>query len=95
MGGEVVKGGYKMSAINVDPFKLEVSFKLLVANPQVVRIEVLNSREERMLLLQDAMMEGDVMKPYKFDARFMPTGNYLIRVQGEGFSGEGRFILLN
>ena len=95
LGGEVVKGGYKMSAINVDPFKLEVSFKLLVANPQVVRIEVLNSREERMLLLQDAMMEGDVMKPYKFDARFMPTGNYLIRVQGEGFSGEGRFILLN
>jgi hypothetical protein len=79
----------------VDPFKLEVSFKLLVANPQVVRIEVLNEKNERVLLLQDAMMEGDVHKPYTFNARFLPTGNYKISVQGQGFSGEGRFILLN
>lgn len=95
VGGELFVGGYKMSPVDVDPFTLQVSFSLMVANPQNVTIEVYNEAGRRVLLIYDAQMEGEKLTPFQFSAKDLETGNYKILVRGEVFKGDENFVLLN
>jgi hypothetical protein len=95
VGGDVIPGGYRMSPIQIDPVSLTVSFTLMVAAPQIVRVEVYNEQGNRVLLISDTKVAGEQVVPYKFDARTLETGNYRIQVTGEAFQGQETFVLLN
>jgi hypothetical protein len=95
VGGDVVPGGYRMSPVDVDPYALQVSFSLLIANPQVVKVEVFNEQGRRVLLVYEQQMEGEKLTPFQFNAKDLETGVYTIKVQGEAFKGEEKFVLLN
>lgn len=95
VGGDIVPGGYKMSSVEVDPFSLQVSFTLLVASPQVVAVEVFDEQGRRVMLLHEGHLDGDKLIPFQFSARDLRTGNYLIKITGEAFKGEGSFVILN
>jgi hypothetical protein len=59
VGGELFVGGFKLSPVDVDPFSLQVSFSLMVANPQNVTVEVYNEAGRRVLLIHDGQLEGE------------------------------------
>ena len=95
VGGEVIPGGFRMSEVQVDPFSLQVSFSLLVANPQIVKIEVYNEQGRRVMLVNDQHMDAEKLTQYQFNAKDLETGSYKIKIKGEAFSGEKDFVLLN
>jgi len=95
VGGELIPGGYRMSEIKVDPVTLQVNFSILVANPQVVRVEVYNEQGKRVLLIHEQQMPGETETPFQFSAKEMETGTYKILVSGEAFQGSKSFVLLN
>jgi len=95
VGGDIIPGGFKLSPVDVDPVTLQVSFSLLIANPQVVRVELYNEQGRRVMLLFEQQLEGEKLTPFQFSAKDLETGSYKILVTGEAFHGDQTFVLLN
>jgi len=95
VGGEVIPGGYRMSPVEIDPITVQASFTLLIANPQIVRVEVYNEQGKRVLLLSEKQMEGEKLTTFQFSGRTLETGTYKVLVTGEVFRGTQNFVLLN
>jgi len=95
VGGDIIPGGYRMSPVEIDPVTLNVTFTLMVAAPQVVRVEVFNEQGNRVLLISDQGVDGEKVVSYHFDGHRLETGNYRILVTGEAFQGQETFVLLN
>ncbi|MFQ5569712.1 MAG: T9SS type A sorting domain-containing protein [Rhodothermales bacterium] len=88
-----VPGAYHWSASYPNPFYSETAFSLGVARAQRVRVAVYNLLGQRVVLLHDGVLPAETARPFVFDAGDLPSGVYLIHVQGEHFAA-GRPVTL-
>lgn len=91
---EGLPGNYLGSRSYPNPFAGRTSVDLTVAQAQDVTIEVYNVLGQRVATLFEGAMQANVLQTFVFDASGLPSGTYLIRVDGETFNDTHRITLL-
>ncbi len=95
VGGDAMDGGYTLSKVNIDIYNLDCDFDLTVGYPQFVQIEILNEFGKRMLTVAARELAGEKKTNFKFKAKAFPTGKYILKINGEAFTAEQKFYILN
>ena len=95
VSGDVMEGGYTLTKVHIDIYSLECDFDLTVGYPQFVQIEIVNEFGRRMLMVAARELAGEKTTHFKFKAHEFPTGKYTLKVNGEAFSAEQKFYILN
>jgi hypothetical protein len=95
VSGDVMEGGYTLTKVHIDIYSLECDFDLTVGYPQFVQIEIVNEFGRRMLMVAARELAGEKKTHFKFKAHEFPTGKYTLKVNGEAFSAEQKFYILN
>lgn len=85
---------FALSAAYPNPFNPRTQFSLQVGQAQRVRVEVYDLLGRRVQALYDGTMAAQQQQRFVFDAAGLPSGLYLIRVQGVQFSALRRVLLL-
>lgn len=93
--GDMMDGGYTLSKVKVDIYSLDCEFDLTVGYPQFVQIEILNEFGKRMLTVAARELTGERKTNFKFKAKAFPTGKYILKINGEAFTAEQKFNILN
>ncbi|MEM8487204.1 MAG: choice-of-anchor B family protein [Bacteroidota bacterium] len=65
-----------------NPFNPTTLISVSVARTQQVRVEAYNYQGQRVAVLFDATLEGNVEESFRFEAGNLPSGAYLIRATG-------------
>ena len=95
VSGDAMEGGYTLTKVHIDIYSLECDFDLTVGYPQFVQIEIVNEFGRRMLMVAARELTGEKKTHFKFKAHEFPTGKYTLKVNGEAFSAEQKFYILN
>ncbi len=95
VSGDAMEGGYTLTKVHIDIYSLECDFDLTVGYPQFVQIEIVNEFGRRMLMVAARELAGEKKTHFKFKAHEFPTGKYTLKVNGEAFSAEQKFYILN
>lgn len=80
-----VPGDYFLGAAYPNPFNPQTTFEVAVAHGQAVTVAVYDLLGRRVTQLFDGRLEAGAAQRFTFEARDLPNGLYLIRVQGETF----------
>ncbi len=82
---------HSMSKIYPNPFNPEATFELTVSMRQQVVVEMYNMVGQHVLLIADSYFEADVPTKVRIDGRTVPSGAYIVTVNGATFS-ESRVV---
>lgn len=85
---------FTLSAAYPNPFNPLTQFDLTVDQPQNVRVAAYDLLGREVKMLFEGMMRAGQTQTVRFDAGFLPSGSYLVRVQGAHFSASRSVILL-
>jgi|GEM_PF-3517546 len=77
-----------------NPFNPRTTFKLAIPQEQHVSILVYNSLGQRVSVLHEGIMEANTTHTFRFGASHLPSGMYIIRIEGKSFSSNRKAILL-
>ena len=89
-----VPGTHALSELYPNPFNPQSSFTLAVAETQDVLINVVNLLGQHVATLHDGVLAANQERTFTFEAGQLPSGVYLIRIQGESFTDTRRVTLL-
>ena len=89
-----VPGTHALSELYPNPFNPQSSFTLAVAQTQDVLINVVNLLGQHVATLHDGVLTANQERTFTFDAGQLPSGVYLIHVEGESFTDTRRVTLL-
>ena len=89
-----VPGTHALSELYPNPFNPQSSFTLAVAETQDVLISVVNLLGQHVATLYDGVLTANQERTFTFEAGRLPSGVYLIRVEGESFTDTRRVTLL-
>jgi hypothetical protein len=85
---------YELSQVYPNPFNPQARVSLSVGQTQQVRVEVYDALGHRVGTLHEGMLAGQTTHEFTFQAGSLPSGMYLIRVQGETFTDTRMMTLL-
>ncbi len=86
---------FQLSNPYPNPFRRRARFDLEVAHTQHVTVEVYNLLGQRVAVLHDGVLGAyEERAPFTFAAGSLPSGLYLVRVQGERFTATRRVALV-
>ncbi|MEM8600530.1 MAG: T9SS type A sorting domain-containing protein [Bacteroidota bacterium] len=88
-----VAGTHTLSAAYPNPFADRATFSLAVAQEQPVEVAVFDALGRRVATLLDGTLPADQSRVLALDAADLPSGLYLIRIQGTTFSEVRRITL--
>lgn len=77
---------YHLSKPSPNPFRAKTSFSLSVFHAQRVAVRVYDLLGRLVADLHDGYLEADATRTFTFEAGALPSGLYLIRIQGERFA---------
>ena len=89
-----VPGTHSLSELYPNPFNPQSSFTLAVAETQDVLINVVNLLGQHVATLHDGVLAANQERTFTFEAGRLPSGVYLVRIQGESFTDSRRVTLL-
>ncbi|MEM8484843.1 MAG: malectin domain-containing carbohydrate-binding protein [Bacteroidota bacterium] len=89
-----VPGSHKLTAAYPNPFNPQTQFSLSVAATQQVRINVYNLLGQHVQTMYNGTMAAQQEQTFSFEAGTLPSGIYLIQVQGESFLETQQVTLL-
>lgn len=76
---------YELEAPHPNPFQSTISFSLMLAQSQPVRIVVYNVLGQRVKLLHDSRLAADRTHTFEIDGRALLSGAYFLHVRGDTF----------
>lgn len=82
-----------LSAPRPNPFTTSTTFALRVPTPGPARVEVFDLLGRRVATLHDGPLAGGAEHRFTFAARGLPSGLYVVRATGAGFSQARRVTL--
>ena len=85
---------YSLTPASPNPFTRQTAFRLGVAAAQHVRVDVYNMLGQRIARLYSDRLPAGAVRTLTFEAGGLPSGIYLIRVQGEDFVASRQVTLL-
>jgi len=85
---------YQLTPAYPNPFQATTTFTLVVAQSQLVRIELFNQLGQRVRLLYEGWLSGGAPHSFYIEAGELPSGVYLYRVQGATFTATRRVLLI-
>lgn len=85
---------YQLSPIHPNPFNPSASFKLSVQRGQTVSIDVYDLAGRLITSLFDGFIGDNTTQQFIWEASNVPSGTYIIRVQGEHFVQNQRATLI-
>ena len=85
---------YALTPASPNPFTHRTTFRLHVAEAQHVRAEVYNMLGQRVTQLYDGILPAGTAHMLTFEADGLPSGIYIIRVQGKAFTASRQVTLL-
>lgn len=85
---------YRLSPSYPNPFSTRTRFELVVSRSQRVTVEVYNALGQRVATLHEGRLEANKPRAFTWRASSLPSGLYLVRVAGEGFSATRRLVLI-
>ena len=88
-----VPGAYHLSKAYPNPFYPKTSFSLSVARGQRVEVAVYDLRGRRVARLYDGVLEAGTTRAVTFASGALPSGLYLIRIQGAYFAASQMVVL--
>lgn len=86
--------GYTLSAAYPNPFRARTRFQLSVDETQRVTVSVYNILGQRVRSLFSGLVESGQAQSFSFEARALPSGLYLYRVEGETFTATRRVTIV-
>ncbi len=87
--------GYALGEFYPNPFNPQGQFTLMVARDQQVQIGVYNVMGQLIDVLHNGLLTGQESYTFTFDAGSdLPSGTYLIRVQGASFTSTQKIMLV-
>jgi len=81
-----MSGLFQASRAYPNPFNPETNFSLTIAREQHVQVAVYDVLARRVALLHDGFFPAQTARSFVFDAGLLPSGLYVIHVQGEYFT---------
>ena len=87
-------GAYQLTATYPNPFNPETTFSLSVVRTQHVEVAVYNLLGQRVASLHEGVLEAGRTKELRFNADQLPSGLYVVRVQGEDFAASQTVTLM-
>ena len=85
---------YVLSEAYPNPFNPATTIELAVKESQAIRVDVFNVLGRRVATLFDAAMAAGQLERLHFQADGLPSGIYVVRVQGAQFTESRRVTLL-
>lgn len=89
-----IAGTHRLSASAPNPFRSQTRFTLAVAEPQHVRLTLLDAQGRRMRVVHDGALAAGAAYPFEVDGRGLPSGAYVVAVEGERFRDRLRVTLV-
>ena len=83
-----------LSAAFPNPFQQQTTFNVTAREAQHVKVEVFNFLGQSVEVLHDGLIESGETKRLTFKPDNLPSGLYLYRASGEGFSFTRQFTLI-
>ncbi|MEM8483946.1 MAG: T9SS type A sorting domain-containing protein [Bacteroidota bacterium] len=77
-----------------NPFNPQTTLSLSLPVAQHVRVAVYDMLGRQVALIHDGLLDANQSHSFTFDAAKLPSGAYLVRVQGEGFVQSRRISLV-
>ncbi len=86
---------YRLTPPYPNPFNHKTQLSLMVKRRQHLKVVVYDALGRRVGVLYRGEMEAEQARALVFEAGSLPSGLYVIRVEGETFSATRRVVLLN
>ncbi|MEM1093015.1 MAG: T9SS type A sorting domain-containing protein [Bacteroidota bacterium] len=83
-----------LSAAFPNPFQQQTTFNVTAREAQHVKVEVFNFLGQSVEVLHDGLIDAGVTKRLTFKPENLPSGLYLYRASGDGFSFTRQFTLI-
>ncbi|GAB5519336.1 MAG: hypothetical protein RhofKO_15870 [Rhodothermales bacterium] len=83
-----------LSAAYPNPFQQQTTFNVTARNAQHVKVEIFNFLGQSVEVLHDGLIDASETKRLTFKPDNLPSGLYLYRASGEGFSFTRQFTLI-
>ncbi|MGA7304366.1 MAG: choice-of-anchor B family protein [Rhodothermales bacterium] len=74
-----------VSSVFPNPFNASTTFNIALVDPEVTSIKVFDALGRLVTVLHDGVLAGGRVHRFTFDASGLPSGAYIIRVQGQTF----------
>ncbi len=87
-------GVYQVASAYPNPFNAQSQFTLAVAHAQQVTVELFNTLGRQIAVLFDGSVEANRVQSVTIDGTELPSGIYVVRVNGERFSEVQRVSLV-
>jgi len=94
LGPEQMPSGYLLESVSPNPFSTTASVGFAVTRPQRVEVALYDALGRRVRTLYAGSLEPSVRYEAQIDGRSLPSGLYLVRLAGDGFSTTRRVTLL-
>ncbi len=78
-------GTHALSNAYPNPFNPQTRFTLRVAEAQDVRVALYDVRGRQVAVLHDGPLAAGAAHPFEVDGRALPSGTYVVAVEGERF----------
>jgi len=85
---------YQLTSAYPNPFNPETTFSLSVVQTQRVEVSIYNVLGQRVALLHQGLLEAGRTTVVRFNGEQLPSGLYVVRVQGEHFAASQTVTLM-
>lgn len=90
-----IPGQHALSGVYPNPFRSSAQFSLSLSREQYIEIDVLDLLGRRVQSVHSGILPAVTSHRLHLDADEMPSGVYLLRVQGDAFYSIQRIVLLD
>jgi hypothetical protein len=94
VGAEQMPNGYLLEPVQPNPFSTTATVGFAVTRPQRVELALYDALGRRVRTLYAGTVEANLRLEAQIDGRTLPSGLYLVRLAGTGFSTTRRVTLL-
>ncbi len=94
LGPEQMPDGYLLEPVNPNPFATTARIWFAATRTQRVELSLYDALGRRVRLLYSGPIEANTRMELTLDGRSLPSGLYLVRFAGTGFSTTRRVTLL-
>lgn len=94
VGPEQMPNGYLLEPVQPNPFSTTARVGFAVTRPQRVELALYDALGRRVRTLYNSVAEANLRLEVLIDGRNLPSGLYLVRLAGPGFSTTRRVTLL-